>query len=124
MLTPLLAVYASTRQAPDPDASQLDYWPITGAVWATIGTTCTAAGHAMTYRLIFTDTTGTITGVSPPCTVTSAAGPADFGTVWLGTPGGSECSFNICGDRMALKVDSITGVWTLNAQTFTPPAHP
>jgi len=104
----------------DSDATMLPYWPITGGVWAMIGATCNQASGSITYRLIFTDACGVLTGVTAPMTLTSSPGPADFGSEWLGTPNQEPC-VNICADRMAMKVDAVVGEWTVNAQVFTPP---
>jgi hypothetical protein len=106
--------------APDADATKLPYWPITGGVWAMIGATCSQAGGSITYRLIFTDAAGVLTGVAPPITLVAATGPPDFGSEWLGTPNQPPC-VNICADRMAMKVDAVVGEWSVNAQVFTPP---
>jgi hypothetical protein len=109
----------NTVSVPDVDATKLSYWPITGAVWATIGGLCSQAGGSLVYRLIFTDHDGVLTGVSPPVTLTAGAGGPDFGTQWLGTPN-ADPTTAVAANRMALKVDAIVGVWELNAQVSIP----
>jgi hypothetical protein len=114
-----LGAIDNTLSVPDPDATKLSYWPITGAVWITIGGLCSQAGGTLVYRLIFTDNNGILTGVSPQVTLTAGAEGPDFGTQWLGTPS-SEPTTAVAANRMALKVDSIVGVWEINAQVSIP----
>jgi hypothetical protein len=109
----------NTVSVPDVDATKLAYWTITGAVWITIGGLCSQAGGSLVYRLIFTEEHGILTGVSPPVTLTAGTGGPDWGTQWLGTPS-SDPTVAVAANRMALKVDSITGVWELNAQASIP----
>jgi hypothetical protein len=114
-----LGALNNTVSVPDVDASKLSYWPISGAVWVTIGGVCSQAAGSLVYRLIFSDDNGILTGVSPPVTLTAGAEGPDFGTQWLGTPS-SDPTTAVAANRMALKVDAITGVWELNAQVSIP----
>ncbi len=108
--------------AVDPDASQVPSWTISGAVWVSIGATCAQSSGSITFRLVFCDANGNLTGVAPPFTMTSGSGPADWGSAWLGTPQGSSLeSIPVCADRMILKIDSIVGTWMIAAQSFIPP---
>ncbi len=107
----------------DHDGTAIPCWPITGAVWVSVGATCATAGGSLGFRLVFCDTEGNLTGVSPVFTVTCSSGPADWGSAWLGTPTAEGLqSIAVSADQMGVKVDSITGVWTLNAQGFFPPS--
>jgi hypothetical protein len=114
-----LNITSRTVTAPDADASELPFWVIKGAAWCSIGASCTTANQSITYRLVFADLEGNLCGVSPPVTLTSGAGAADWGGAWLGTPAGDP-SINVSSDRMAVKVDAVTGVWTLAAQAVFP----
>ncbi len=114
---------ARTIKSADTDATQVPSWTITGAVWVSIGATCAQASGNLTFRLVFSDSNHNLTGVSPPFTLTSSAGPADWGSVWLGTPTGNSLeSIPVTADLMMLKVDSVVGTWTIASQSFTPPA--
>jgi hypothetical protein len=122
MATPL-SVLKHKVSAVDPDASAVDAWTITGAVWVSIGATCAVASGSLTFRLVFTDLEDNVTGVSPSYTMTSSSQISDFGNSWLGTPQPDSPlpSLSVCADRMRLKVDAITGAWTVAIQAFLPP---
>jgi hypothetical protein len=110
----------------DADASVLPPWSVTGAVWMSLGGHCSTAGGSITFRLVFSDTEGNLTGVSGPFTLTAATGAPDWGAAWLGTPGaGGTPSLSVAADQMILKVDAITGNWQITSQGFYPePAVP
>jgi hypothetical protein len=114
-ITPLRTVAAR-----DPDGSALTVWSIGEAVWLTIGGLCSLQSGLLLYRLLFFDSSGNLTGCSPTQQLQAASGAADFGTQWIGTPI-SDAAITVCSAGMALKVDSITGTWTLNASAFNPP---
>jgi hypothetical protein len=108
---------------PDTDASQVETWTITGAAWVSIGATCSTAGGSITFRVVFTDVAGNLTGVSPSYTLTTTSTLADWGPVWLGTPTPDTPlpTVNTCADFMRLKADAVTGTWTVSSQSFMPP---
>lgn len=120
---PAAPALTRTISAVDTDATKVPYWPITGALWISLGATANAPGSAITFRLLFFDCAGNLTGCMPTTTYTAAAGGADAGAAWIGTPTDPVPS-NVCADRMAVKVDAVTGVWTFAAQAFFPPVTP
>jgi hypothetical protein len=119
-LAPPAVVQYRVVSEPDTNAELVQPWPITGAVWASIGGVCTKPGCTLAYRLLSMDLAGNVTSVGPSITLTSGSGAADFGTVWLGTPS-IDPTVSVCSDLLALKVDSVSGgTWTLNANAFIP----
>jgi hypothetical protein len=116
-----LTIRDRTVSAIDADGSVVTPWPITGAVWISLGATCATASGAIAFRLICTDDTGVVTGVTRQFGFTSAAGAPDWGAVWLGTPASDfGPAVSVAADRLILKVDDIVGTWTIAAQTFCP----
>lgn len=110
-----------TVSAPDADGSVLTRWSISKTMWLTIGGLCSIPSGLLSYRLLFFDYGGNLTGCSPNLELMAASGAADFGTQWIGTPL-NETNILVSSTGMALKVDNVTGTWTLNASAFNPPS--
>lgn len=108
----------------DPDASRVDPWLITGAVWVSLGATCDTANGSVTFRLVFSDDDDNMTGVSPSYTLTSSSKTSDWGEEWLGTPQPDSPlpTLSVSADNLRLKVDALTGTgsWSFSIQSFVP----
>lgn len=107
--------------APDADGSKVPPVNTRGANGLTIGTRSLAGGSSITFRIISCDAAGNVQGVSPPCTRTAGA-VADWGTEFLGTPttAWDVALTPIQADQVFIKVDAVTGSWTLCASPQYP----
>jgi hypothetical protein len=119
---PALVLPLRQVTAADSTAIGLPVWSIGKAVWLSVGGLCSVAGGRVTYRLIQLDGNGNLTGCSPVITLTAGTGSPDFGAQWIGIPA-SDPVVTVCSTALSLKVDSITGTWTFNAQAFVPPCN-
>ena len=109
----------ATVSKADSDGSQIPSWSIGAAVWISIGGLCSIAGGVVVYRMVYSDGNGNLTGCSPVVQLVASPGAADYGALWIGTPGVDPISF-VAATNVGIKVDLITGTWTFNAEGFFP----
>ena len=70
----------------DTDASAITPWDISGAAWISIGATCSQALAEVSFRVVYLDEFGSMTGCSPEIVCTAGSGKPDFAGQWIGTP--------------------------------------
>jgi hypothetical protein len=103
----------------DPDAAQIPVWDVSDTIWTSIGAVCNITGGILTFRLVCFDQNGFVVGVMGPYTFMATSPVVDFRDQFLGNSSDNGLTaLYVAAPLMGMKVDSVTGVWTVTAQGF------